>query len=501
MSAKKPINSEKDKLLDIPPTFYDKIGDNLTLDLTKLIDLVIKRYKLLKQIESAPEDDIKNKETKNIKKIINIPQELKWDTEENINNDIASHFLLALIMCKNEQDIRWFIRQESSLYKSRIEPKPVKDPVTNKFLYWKIQYNMYKILSSLGMNLTLYEPKKNPEVDINKICFNHKEKINNEKIYFCRFEDAINLIAKKEYFLYKGNVYILETDLPKLFKVVFEQKQEKVMAKIRANSETIKSDRRIKEIITSFEREKEILNNQEAAKLAKEIPNDEKLRTLQDVDIFSEKCFPLCMNLIQRHINKYSHLMHFGRLQYTLFLKGAGLPVDEALKFFQKKYEKKTPLDKFEKEYAYNIRHSYGLEGKRMNYNPFNCEKILNMNAPMGQECHGCPFKNYSYDNLKKILETCNLKDEDVAIILDKKKNSEFQLACVKYFEGKFPKVLGEGIGIHPNKYFTSAMRSMKGFNNKKNGNNSGEFNINNNDINNIEEIIDNNDNKMDIDS
>ena len=236
------------------------------------------------------------------------------------------------------------------------------------------------------------------------------------------------------------------------------------------------------------------MNNQEAAKMAKEIPNDEKLRTMFDVDKVSERCFPLCMNIIERHINKYSHLMHFGRLQYTLFLKGAGLPVEETLKFFQKKYEKRTPIDKFEKEYAYNIRHSYGLEGKRQSYNPFNCEKIINMNAPMGNECHGCPFKNYSEENLRKILNTCNLKDADIEDILNKKKNKEYQVACVKYFEGKFPGVLGEGIGIHPNKYFNSAMKVLKGGSNKRNGNdkeNYGEKDNNNN--NNVK------DNSMDI--
>ena len=76
----------------------------------------------------------------------------------------------------------------------------------------------------------------------------------------------------------------------------FEQKQEKVIAKIRANSESIKRDRRIKEIILSFEREKEILNNEEAAKMAREVPSDEKLRTMNDVDKVAERCFPLCMN-------------------------------------------------------------------------------------------------------------------------------------------------------------------------------------------------------------
>ena len=459
MSAKNEVIDEKTIIKEIPPTFYDKISDNLTMDLEKLIHNVVIRFKFLKEIESLTQA----KKSYLIPKII--PSELSWIDSETINNDISSHFILALIMCKNEGDSRWFIKHESSLYKARLEQG-------------KNYYDMYKILSILGMKLNLFDKNKNKEVDINNIRFKRKEQ-KEEKIYFCPFEDAINLIASKDYYLYKGYIYILESDLPLLFKLVFEQKQEKVLAKIRANSESIKRDRRIKEILISFEREKEILNNQEAAKMAKEIPNDEKLRTMQDVDIVCERCFPLCMTLIERHINQYSHLMHFGRLTYTLFLKGAGLPVEETLKFYQKKYEKKTPIDKFEKEYAYNIRHSYGLEGKRQSYAPFNCEKIINMNAPMGNECHGCPFKNYSEDNLRKILNTCNLKDADIEDILIKKKNKEYQVACVKYFEGKFPGVLGEGVGIHPNKYFTSAMKAVKNQQNKKRINDNNNHNDN----------------------
>ena len=450
MSAKEIPKGEQAILNnDIPPTFYDKVGDGLLMDLDNLILVVIARYKLLKAVESFTQN-------KMIKAIANaIPNELNWISNETINNDIASHFLLALIMCKSEGDSRWFIRQESALYKARLDQ--------NK------RFDMYKILSILGMKLNLFEKnKENNEVDINNIKFRSKNK-EPEKIYYCRFEDAINLIASKEYYLFKGNIYILENDLPLLFKLVFEQKQEKVIAKIRANSESIKRDRRIKEIILSFEREKEILNNEEAAKMAREVPSDEKLRTMNDVDKVAERCFPLCMNNIERHVNRYSHLMHQGRLQFTLFLKAAGLPVEEALKFFQKKYEKRTPIDKFEKEYAYNIRHSYGLEGKRQSYAPYNCEKIINLPVPMGNECHGCPFKNYSEENLRKILNDCNLKDADIEDILSKKKNKEYQVACVKYFEAKFPGKLADGAGIHPNKYFNSAMKILKNSNKKTN--------------------------------
>jgi DNA primase large subunit len=44
-----------------------------------------------------------------------------------------------------------------------------------------------------------------------------------------------------------------------------------------------------------------------------------------------------------------------------------GLSIDEAITFWRKSL-KEDSHDKFNKEYKYNIRHSYGLEGKRANY-------------------------------------------------------------------------------------------------------------------------------------
>ena len=449
MSAKEENSQGNSIESDIPPTFYNKIGQDIIMDISKLTKLVIERYKILRRIEKF------YRKYKKIKLYVkeNLPEEIRWEKndENNIKNDISSYFILALIMCRNDYDRRWFIRQETKLYRARI--------------YILRRYNMYKILINLGLALKELKEEDDSSIDINKIRFRllkNPRKKENEKIYICKFEDALNLVMTHEYYIYMGNIYIPESDLHSLFKLVLMQNMDNTISKIRDNLENIIKDKRIQEIISLFNKEKDYITSEEISRMIKNIPNKIKLRTMNDIDSLSEKCFPLCMALIERHLNKFSHLNHYGRLQYSLFLKGAGLPLQESLKFFQKKYEKKITLEKFQKEYAYNIRHSYGLEGRRYSYAPYSCNKLIQMIGPIGKECHGCPFKTYSTDNLEEILNTCNLNPMDIEAILNKKKRNQFQQACVKYFKGKFPDVPAYGIGIHPNKYFTSAMKAFK---------------------------------------
>jgi len=63
--------------------------------------------------------------------------------------------------------------------------------------------------------------------------------------------------------------------------------------------------------------------------------------TAASIDGLSQH-FPLCMQNLHRELRKNDHLKHYGRLQYTLFLKGIGLSLQECIAFWRMSFKKIT---------------------------------------------------------------------------------------------------------------------------------------------------------------
>lgn len=188
--------------------------------------------------------------------------------------------------------------------------------------------------------------------------------------------------------------------------------------------------------------------------------------TAATVDALATQSMPLCMRQLHAGMKRDHKLKHQARLQYGLFLKGAGMSLEDHTLFFQREFTKLMTGEQFNKQYGYSIRHMHGKEGKRANYTPYNCTKIIVGNPPQSAvEHHGCPYKHYDDANLSALLGKLNVgtageRDQITSL----KKAGQYQLACAKHFEAAHPGAAAvegvslDGVGNHPNAWFKASV-------------------------------------------
>lgn len=154
------------------------------------------------------------------------------------------------------------------------------------------------------------------------------------------------------------------------------------------------------------------------------------------------------------------HLKHGGRMQLGLFLKGVGLKLDDALAFWRAEFSRKVGAERFEKEYAYSIRHNYGKEGKRTDYTPYSCQKIISSTPGVGDH-HGCPYRHFSEENLRAALTRMRVGNRALEDVIDKVRNRHYQLACTLTFEAVHGSSCDAGVN-HPNQYYNDSQRILE---------------------------------------
>lgn len=117
-------------------------------------------------------------------------------------------------------------------------------------------------------------------------------------------------------------------------------------------------------------------------------------------------------------------------------------------------------MDTFNKEYKYNIRHIYGLEGGRINYKPYDCLTVLLRKIPQKGEYHGCPYRDLPLDRVVSRLGEMGIKDQhDINGIIEDISKRDYTVACTRVFEVTHKLQMDaskpENLHItHPNLYF-----------------------------------------------
>lgn len=446
---------------DIPPL------DELTLE--EFEKWAIDRLKILIEIESCTARSKTIKETELIiKPLLNkyLPLSPATKGNEQIINqerkkDHYSHFILRLVFCRSEELRKKFIRNETILFKIRyglLQPKEqtsfIKD--NNDKLNWiYIDSAERDGLFEFLYNSTVHAIKSQLYDDNGAVTNDQlKVLIKQESFIKLPFENIPHLLSSRSIYVTKGFGYVPTTLQLNLLVNEYQKSLEKALIKTFQSIPRLDEDDRLLPVLNNLS--KDFANVQYEADFGGDV-GDINSSSILTPSI--NKHYPLCATHLQKSLLSSHHLRYQGRQQLSLFLKGIGLNIDEAMKFWSFQFTQGgMSLEKFDKEYKYNIRHTYGLEGARINYKPWDCGTILSKPKPTKQEAHGCPYRDLSTEALVVNLNDMGINDRsDINGILDDVNKNSYTVACTRVFELTHKNKLkgNENLHInHPNLYF-----------------------------------------------
>ncbi|XP_067884446.1 DNA primase large subunit [Heterodontus francisci] len=370
-----------------------------------------------------------------------VSSEEKLDDYEIRRKDHISHFILRLAYCQSEELRRWFIQQELDIFRFRfneLQDKQQEFLEHNELKYQAIsaeekEHEKKNLCDSSGLSL----------IQIDELLF-----------YKVAFTDAVELVRGRKVFLRNGFAYIPHPEIVITVLNEFRQRLSKSLAVALRSLPVIQSDERLQPL----------LNHLSHAYVGQDysIQKNAGKISLDQLDSLAAKSYPPCMRQLHKALRDNHHLRHGGRMQYGLYLKGIGLTLEQALQLWKSEFIRgKVDPEKFDKLYAYNIRHSFGKEGKRTDYTPYSCMKIILSNPPSQGDYHGCPFRHSDPELLKQKLQSYKIPPAGINQILDLVKGMHYQLACQKYFELTH-NIEEVGFSLnHPNHYFIESQKLL----------------------------------------
>ncbi|KAJ7709969.1 eukaryotic and archaeal DNA primase, large subunit-domain-containing protein [Mycena rosella] len=439
--------------------FYDK-PPLYDVSIEEFETSALDRLRILAEIESSAARNRTWEETKTVtatqcEKYLPLKSStaVGADRESQRRTDHLGHFVLRLAFCRSEELRRRFVKAETTLFKVRYE----SDDSTER----------EQFLSSRDFNWIAVDKTEKDKYRQDLSSYQGRaDTFESDKYYKVRWTRVPDLVDKRKVFLKGGWAYVPSREQSSIVYQEFETRLEKDLLVTARSMPRLDEDTRLVGILdnlsTGF-----LAGVSSEWSAAPADANGEAIRA-EMVDELAAKHFPMCMRNSHQRLRKDHRLNHFGRLQYGLFLKVLGLSVEEAIIFWRKSFDRIND-DTFNKMYKYNIRHSYGLEGKRANYPAKNCQQILTSGGDPG-----CPYRHFSQENLQSALLSTygplGLTSTDLYEVMNTVKGQHFHVACTRVFEMTHAASgvkKGEGVGggesvTHPNQYAARSMELSK---------------------------------------
>eukprot|EP00922_Rhytidocystis_sp_ex-Travisia-forbesii_P065807 GHVS01097743.1.p1 GENE.GHVS01097743.1~~GHVS01097743.1.p1 ORF type:complete len:386 (-),score=61.76 GHVS01097743.1:226-1383(-) len=281
--------------------------------------------------------------------------------------DTQSHFILKLAYSQDKERQDWFIRQECKLMQIKLfslkrsfVSSLMPSSSTGALQQFMKQNNMTfeEIQSPYAKGKSMYGGTADPEVLawVNATEFRLDPRAGGVAvgpIYLYKipfYPDASSLIRTRRAYVHDGIVYVWPEDIDSVIMSRFRRHLQDAFAVLETKQAALQEvfeDERVGQFLKALPR---AYIGEEFSRLMSE-QDDDRL-TPAIINKVYVRSFPPCMRRLYAQYLHDHHLRHGGRQQLWLFLKGAGMTLEEHLQTNRQTWQDPA---KFDKEHKYNI--------------------------------------------------------------------------------------------------------------------------------------------------
>ncbi|KAG8347109.1 putative Eukaryotic and archaeal DNA primase large subunit [Trypanosoma vivax] len=384
------------------------------------------------------------------------------------DEDLLSHRLSRFVFCMADKWRKWFVRTEETLLRARLRLQAAKCEAD--FLPTLMKENG---LPCDPLSEAQRAEKKLQDYIVYHAFIQGRGQVRNIDEYFSvPLALATRLIKTRSVLCLKGHAILHRDQVQEVFVTMFLSKlnkglHEAYLARMKLASHEDDDERET--VVRMLDAFLEYFIA-DAENFMQDAPSGAV--GSGDVRRLAQTHFPLCMRQMDEHLRHEGHLKHYGRFTYGLFLKAIGLPMDDAMVLFSTLMTLKGGgagnVEGFAKtSYGYNIRHNYGMEGKKTSYSSMSCTSLLGLPPVVDKfDCHGCPFRFKNESSFRNVLlrEQLNplgkdyapvrLNASDIEDIIQDCRGQHYTRACYKYFMATHPGARRDTLFRSPYEYY-----------------------------------------------
>lgn len=239
--------------------------------------------------------------------------------------DHYSHWTLRLAFSATEELRKRFARLETQLFRLRLQQDDARE--------------RRDFIDNLGMDWSTVSDEERRELGDTLKAATGWYKTEEEAWFKVPFELVTELVESRRCYLRGGLAYVHVREQTGMVAGEFSRRLEAGLELAARALPRMDEDTRLAPILSHLS--KSFTTPDAAYSADGGSISDTTAITARSIDELV-RFFPLCMQNLHRELRKNSHLKHYGRLQYTLFLKGIGMDMNECIAFWRMSFKLMT---------------------------------------------------------------------------------------------------------------------------------------------------------------